>query len=362
MTELTSKVISTLRFPLAVLVIACHSGFFAPPTGEAISGWESWTLLTYMQLFVCEVLPHVSVPLFMLFSGMLFFRKGAPNIKEFGAQVKKRVRTLFIPYIIWSTLAFIVTVCDGKISFTFMHWLQGLWDSCLWYNGGKFSIGIPGYPMNMPLWFIRDLMILVLLSYPIGWLLVKTRGWILALMAIWWFPGHEKFFGFGADVLFYYSLGAWISIKGIDIIEMIRKVKIPSYIFVTIMLVIESLITFKIFNETHSVGFKWIPFNIFVISMMAATLNIAITIIEHKKEATLITLASCSFFLFAAHYVALPIAQRGLYSILHPMTQAGNIGFFWLFFIGYVAILTGLFFILKRICPKTIGFLTGGRL
>lgn len=362
MTELTSKVITTLRFPLAVLVIACHSGFFSPPTGTILDGWDSWTLLAYMQLLVCEVLPHVSVPLFMLFSGMLFFRNGAPGFKEYFTQLNKKVRTLFVPYIIWSTLAFIVLVSDGSISFSFQHWLQGLWDSTLWHNGGQLAIDVPGYPMNMPLWFIRDLMVLVVLSYPIGKLLVMTRGWILALMAIWWFPGHEKFFGFGADVLFYYSAGAWISIKGIDIIDAVRKVRIPSYVFVIIMLVIESVITFRIFNETHGIGFKWIPFNIFVVSMMAATLNMAAAIVEHKKESWLVSLASCTFFLFASHFVALSIAQRSLYGILNPTTQAGNMGFFWLFLVGYVTILTALFYLLRRFCPKSTAFLTGGRI
>jgi len=361
MTERTSRVISTLRFPLAALVIACHSGFFAPPSGGAIEAWDSWKLLAYMQLFVCEVLPHVSVPLFMLFSGMLFFRKGIPTIGEYWIQLKKRGRTLLLPYLIWSTAAFFVLIWDGRTTLSFTHWLQGLWDSTLWYNGGKFAIDMPGYPMNMPLWFLRDLIILIILSYPIGWILEKTRGWGMLLFAAWWFPGHNKFFGFGADVLFYYALGAWISIKDIDILKHLRKIEIPSYVFVIIMLIVDSLITFSIFDETHALGFKWIPFNIFVVSMMAASLNIASRAVDDGKGQKIAALSSCSFFLFAAHFIALSNAQKALYGLLLPSTQAGNILFFWGFLVSYIFILTALFYLLKRIMPRTLAILTGGR-
>lgn len=361
MTEQTSKVITALRFPLAVLVIACHSSILHQPAGEPLPGWDSWHFLANMQLFVCEVLPHVAVPLFMLFSGLLLFRHGTLGPAMYAGQLKKKARTLLVPYLIWSTLSFIVAVAQGDISCSFLHWLQGLWDAELWTNGGKFVIGLSGYPMNMPLWFVRDLIILMILSYPIGFLLEKTRGWILLLMAVWWFPGHEKFFGFGADVLFYFSLGAWLSIKNVDFLAFLRKVRIPGYILCAAMIIVESIITFSIFRQTNEVGFRWIPFNVFVISMMVATLNIAYGLVI--KGETLFTekLATCSFFLYVAHYVLLPTVQKALYQAIMPATQLGNIAFFWAFLVGYIVLLVLVFRLLSRFLPRTTAVLTGGR-
>ena len=96
------------------MVIACHSNFLGQTQGFG----------TYMQLFVCEIVPHVAVLLFMLFSGMLFFRNGMPTIAEYGRQLLKRVRTLLVPYLLWGTISFVVMACRGEVTFTFLHWLQ----------------------------------------------------------------------------------------------------------------------------------------------------------------------------------------------------------------------------------------------
>ena len=349
MTDQTSKVISALRFPLAVLVIACHSNFLGQTQG----------LGTYMQLFFCEIVPHVAVPLFMLFSGMLFFRKGMPTSEEYGRQLLKRVRTLLVPYLLWSTISFVVMACRGEVTFTFLHWLQGLWDTSLWT--GRFAIDIPGYPVNMPLWFIRDLMVLVLLAYPIGLLLVKTRGWALLLLAVWWFPGHEKFFGFGADSLFYFFAGAWISLKNVDILGWLRKVREPSYVFAAVMLAVDTVITFRLWDQTGELGFRWIPFNVFVISMMAAVLNIASSLVDRGRDTGLRRLAGTTFFLYAAHWVFLPSLQQALLRALAPVSAVGGIVLFWAFLAGYIALLLSAWQLLRRFAPRVLSFMTGGR-
>ena len=153
-----SRVIDLLRYPMAVLVVMCHCGF--------LDGGG-----TAVQIFFSETLPHVAVPLFLLFSGYLFFKEGRFDGALYQRKLKSRFRTLFIPYIIWSTLCFIIAVAQGKITPTFLHYFQGLWDTELWNDGVSFSRTLPGYPVNMPLWFIRDLMILVLIS-PLIWFLL----------------------------------------------------------------------------------------------------------------------------------------------------------------------------------------------
>ena len=147
-----------------------------------------------------------------------------------------------------------------------------------------------------------------------------------------------------------------------DLMGVARKIKIPSYIFFAVMLVVESLIRFKIFDQTGTVGFKWIPFNVFVLSIMAATLNFAGYLTEKGKDSCLSKLASATFFLYAAHYVLLPFFQKTLYLAFSPMSMTANIIFYWVFLGGYILLLTGVFFFLRRIIPKTLAFLTGGRI
>ena len=360
--RLTSRVIDSLRYPMAVLVIICHAGFFSRPVGEPLEAWQDWHLLKAMQLFFSEVLPHVAVPLFMLFSGLLLFKSGKFEFDDYAKAITKRARTLLIPYLIWSSFCFVIAINEGGVQPTFMHWLQGLWDTALWQPEASFSIDLPGYPVSMPLWFLRDLMILFLISYPIGQMLKLTRGWLLLLIAVWWFPGHEKFFGFGADSLFYFSVGAWFGMRQIDFIGILRKIRTTSYVSALIMTSVEFYITYTLYIEHGELQFLWIPFNIFVLSMMGATLNLAADWQESRLQRILQKLSPSSFFLFVAHIVFLYQLQRWSYALLDPVTQLGNILYYWSFITFYIAILTASYFLFNRFLPHTMSILTGGRI
>ncbi|MCF0177752.1 MAG: acyltransferase family protein [Bacteroidales bacterium] len=339
----------------------CHAQFLTGFASHPLPAWDEWHILLGTQLFFSEVLPHVAVPLFMLFSGYLLFSKGSIDFRRYTNILKKRTLTLLLPYLIWSTFCFFVAVADDKVSCTFMHWLQGLWDTSLWMPGGTFSIDMPGYPMSMPLWFLRDLMVLVVFSYIIGKLLEYSKGWFLLLIAAWWFPGHEKVFGFGADSLFYFSLGAWLALRQIDFVTIVRKVKVPGYLMALLMTGVEFYITYTKYIQNHTLEFLWIPFNLFVLCLMVATLNIAATIVEKEKDAVWITLSGSSFFLFAAHIVFMYPIMEWLYGIFTPATQWSNIAFYFGFHIIYITLLTALYYVLVRILPRTMALLTGGR-
>ena len=189
-----SRVINLLRYPLAVLVVMCHCGFL-DGGGAAV------------QILFSETLPHLAVPLFLFFSGYLFFKEGCFDGKLYQSKLKSRLRTLFLPYIIWSTICFAIAVAQGQVTPTILHYVEGLWDTALWEDGMVFSRNLPGYPVNMPLWFIRDLMILAAISPLIWFLLQMTKGWGILMIAVWWFPAHDKFFGFGADS---FSFSLWV--------------------------------------------------------------------------------------------------------------------------------------------------------
>lgn len=210
-----------------------------------------------MQIFFSETLPHLAVPLFLLFSGYLFFKEGNFDGKLYQSKLKSRFRTLFLSYIIWSTICFIIAVAQGQVTPTFLHYVEGLWDTALWEDGIGFSRNLPGYPVNMPLWFTRDLMILAAIS-PLIWLLLqKTTGWGILLIAVWWFPNHYKFFGFGADSLF--SLGALFSMKRINFAQFARKYAVPLYIAAGVMMAVDFIVMYRNYLTYHELRFHYLP-------------------------------------------------------------------------------------------------------
>ena len=343
-----SKAIDLLRYPMAVLVAMCHCGFLG---GGA----------TAAQIFFSETLPHVAVPLFLLFSGFLFFKEGRFDKTLYLRKLKSRFRSLFIPYIIWSTICFIIAVAQEKVTPTFLHYIQGLWDTALWEDGAAFSRKLPGYPVNMPLWFIRDLMILTVIS-PLIWLLLeKTRGWSILLMVAWWFPAHDKFFGFGADSLFFFSLGALLSMKKVNFVQVARKYAIPLYITAVVMLVVDFLVMYRNYMEYHELRFNWPVFNVYVLCIIGATLALAGRLAETKILDRLIRLSSASFFLYAAHILWLEPLRDYLLGVLAPTSDATVIIFYFAFIAFHCTVVTALYFLLRRFLPKSTAVLTGGR-
>lgn len=348
MDRLQSRVIDLLRYPLAVLVVMCHCGF--------LDGGG-----TAVQIFFSETLPHVAVPLFLLFSGYLFFKEGRFDGALYRHKLKSRFRTLFIPYIIWSTLCFIIAVVQGQVTPTIPHYLQGLWDTALWNEGTSFSRTLPGYPVNMPLWFIRDLMILVLISPLIWFLIQNTRGWGILLMAAWWFPAHDKFFGFGADSLFFFSLGALFAMKRVNFVQWARKYAVPFYVAAGVMLVADYVVMYKNYLAYHELRFNWLVFNIYVVSIMGATLAIASKMADKPFAGRLIRLSSASFFLYATHILWLEPLRDYLLKVLAPTSDTAVILFYFAFIAFHCTIVTVLYFLMRQFLPKSTAVLTGGR-
>ena len=108
--SLTSSTISALRFPLTVGVVFIHFNVLSDNlamrgTGNA-EHFPTW-LVCMFNLF-SEVLPRIAVPLFFIISGYLFFRSGF-MIRTYTDKLRRRVRTLLVPYILWNLLYLIRT-------------------------------------------------------------------------------------------------------------------------------------------------------------------------------------------------------------------------------------------------------------
>ena len=148
-------IINALRLPLIVLVTYAHS-YGGVIEGYSVlgSGWDSYEVLKIM---VSQTLVKVAMPAFFVMSGYLFFANVEQFNKEiFSQKIRRRIKTLLIPYIIWNLL---MAVKLKTINLSFF------WT-----------------PANMPLWFLRDLMIVSLLS-PIIYIGVRRLGyWVFVLL------------------------------------------------------------------------------------------------------------------------------------------------------------------------------------
>ena len=196
--SLLYKVINWMRFPLIVGVVMIHC-MGTPVNVEAIdfhhlTGADIYDLL---RILCSNVVTRVCVPLFFFISGYLFFtRLNSWSWQVYGEKLKKRVRTLLVPYLLWITIA-VIYVLAVKVfkegwgvvpGFLQEHGYWHLYWDCFQLDVDRKSwLGMvvkSTTPFNYALWYLRDLMTMVVLAPAFYALFRYLRGWGLLLLAI----------------------------------------------------------------------------------------------------------------------------------------------------------------------------------
>lgn len=164
LTDEQSKRLNIMKFLLALFVVCIHNGV---GMGEAklANGVITTNLPTWFDYYsyaLSEIIPRCAVSGFFLMSSLLLYRKKF----TWKLNMKKRIKTLLIPYIILNSFWIVVFALGQHIpqtkiffnnqdnivaNFTLFKWLQA------------YGIGAP-YPFLYPLWFLRNLLILNILA------------------------------------------------------------------------------------------------------------------------------------------------------------------------------------------------------
>ena len=187
---------------------------------------EPWTLVqepltvgTGLQYFLANGLLRFRIPILFVISGYLFARSdgAAPH----GQRVRRRVRTLGLPYLLWSGLWLAVlwaleqfpitrqAVLDAEIS---PFWPRQLLSQL---TGSELLTRWLVLPAPFQLWFLRSLLVLNL-AYP--WLKKVLLRWP---KAYFWIAGVLWFFMVPlvqGEGLLFFGLGAWLALRQQDVL------------------------------------------------------------------------------------------------------------------------------------------------
>jgi len=204
---------------------------FSVDHGIIVQGVEYGThtplWLASINFLLSRVLPTIGVPLFFLISGY-FFSIGGLTKDSYKRRLRKRAKTLLIPYLLWNIVAVFYGLVkqmpaikdffpNSHFEWSFQRLLYCFWDG----NRGLFG-NCSDYPATFmnpadpPLWFVRDLMIVMILSPLIHWGL-KRFGWTLvAFFGLAWFffvrlpLGHINYL---LAAFFFFTWGSCYAVK-----------------------------------------------------------------------------------------------------------------------------------------------------
>ena len=359
--SLLSKTISFLRFPLIVGVVFIHSNILVVKIQGEMIRFDNWPFVTFIMNLFSTVFADVCVPLFFFISGFLFFYNSNFTKETYLVKLKKRIKTLLVPYLIWNFVGFVLLLIyvHPKV-LRFFPLLNNYrvdiisFLSSFWVTNLPISMSGPANPINTPLWFIRDLMVLVVLSPIIWWLIKKTKVvFIIALGLIWFFTlgQYIGFPGLCHQSLFFFPLGAYFGINQINFVENIQKYSwLP--LFYIVLAIIDALSDKDYYHIIH---------NSEILLGMAAAVYVSSYLLKKGKIAVNDFLISASFFVYALHNLFLGKMTKFVVMLTKPESPVFVLLIYFLMPAIAILICLGLYKAIKRYSPTLCTLLTGGR-
>ncbi|MDE6648809.1 MAG: acyltransferase [Muribaculaceae bacterium] len=356
---LFSKVIDYMRFPLIVGVIFIHNYRMA----DNMEGVESFTstnlpIYYYVSNLFSNTLASIAVPLFFFISGYLFFYKvNSFSSTTYLYKLKKRFRTLLVPYIFWNLLLYVV------ISLASLHPKTAPFVSEYDYNifeafvGKLNSAGAATYPLVYQLWFIRDLIVCVIISPLIYFVITKLRYFGVILLGLGWFLGYSIPFIGGKVIsmvaLFFFTFGSWLSYHKNNMIALLKNLKWVALSYPVIM-IIDLLTKPEVYNRyIHQFGI--------VVGIIGCFLLVAL-LIEKFDLKPVPFLSSASFFIFAVHDPwILWVLRKVMFSVFNPHSDITVTILYFAVVLVVVLVALAVYWILKKLMPSFASIISGGR-
>ena len=311
--KILSDTIQWLRLPMIVLVVLLHTIVLGQVAydGRVIATPGEYYIFDKVCYISQRCIGDIAVPLFFVISGYLFFNSPTFNRQTFISKIKRRVKTLLIPYLLWN-LSFLLFIWFLYIIYPpLMHSLASYLDNFDFITFIQSFWSINGSPVLAPFWFVRDLIVLSLLSYPLYYLIKKIGIIILILLLVLWCTKTAYDIpGIGIRSLFFYSFGAYFSIqKKEKLISSINKYCGLIGLLWLIMLIADAFIMRNtVFHQ------------FFLFGGMVTVFSMAYYGVKNRVLRMPLFLSQSSFFVFSFHMFIINVPNK-CWPIISPVNS-----------------------------------------
>ena len=297
--------------------------------------------------FISRKLMPMCIPIFFFLSGYLFFWNcDTFDSKVYFRKLRSRVTTLLVPYLIWCTVCAVIMyfkcrfldfpgrgifLPDNKIEI--LNFIKGYW---IIPEGN-------GLPFAGAFWFIRNLMVMILLS-PVFWF-IGRRWWLTLAVFIGCLIVSSNFY-----CSMWFMLGASAGCHHIQrpVIErwqgLISAVLAVGITLVT-YLCFKSFVLFVLACGFTAVVIMWV----------------AQGVARHMGDRIVSTAVNATFFIYAFHQCfcfrihKLWIHLIGIRSFWSTMATYATT------FVSILVICLAFYVLLRRYAPRLLSIITGGR-
>jgi succinoglycan biosynthesis protein ExoH len=171
-------------------------------------------LIDWLRVFLGDSLFRVGVPCLSAISGYLLFRRGLDGF-SYGKTMRTKAATVLVPFLLWNLafLAFVFVAQSSGIGFGYLPDVVNATPR----EWATFAFALEGWPINLPLYFLRDLLLCLVLSPVLGYLVMRyPRATLLVFFAYAVLPVPNGIF-LKKSILFGFSVGIAVALHKVDL-------------------------------------------------------------------------------------------------------------------------------------------------
>ncbi|PTQ91056.1 acyltransferase family protein [Agitococcus lubricus] len=352
----SSERISMLRFPLIVGVVFIHAyEIKVGLSGSSIGVANPAYWVDFCRNFFSQGIARVAVPLFFLLSGYFFFSGFSLSLKSYQQRFKSRINTLLIPFLFWNIFTLFLIGLAQSLPAT-QSFFSGKGAPISTYQVFDYInaiLGLNRYPISYQFWFIRDLMVMVLLA-PILYLLLEKlpKITLCILYSLWFFNLWPVYIPSALAFVFFYT-GAYLAYSNTNLFSFDRFGTVIPLSYLIILLIDTSTKNYAFNLYIHKIGIM-----VGICTMLYITKQAVEK--KHLKNA-LLWASSCSFFVFAVHEPLLTVIRKIAYKTIQPDNDFSVISLYFFIPIVVIIISLALYISIKAIAPRFLAIISGGR-
>lgn len=311
----------------------------------------TYGMFDWLRVFLGDSLFRVGVPCLSAISGFLLFRRGLDGF-DYARTMRSKAMTVLVPFLIWN-LCFLLLAYLGQrngIGFGYLPDVVG----ASWRDLASLAFALEAWPINVPLYFLRDLLLCLLLSPVLGFLVMRFPLLTLAvLLAYAVLPVPNGIF-LKKSILFGFSVGIYAALHKMDIKRFDTQ---AAPILATVLIISAALATalyqygpeFPVWLETAR--------SLAALTGILGAWCLSALLIGSRFATALSKGGGLSFWIFCAHYPLLVMVWM--------VWNRSDLGFYPLFYIvAPVVVLIATVLsngVVKSVMPQLYGLLTGSR-
>ncbi|KAA3511518.1 acyltransferase family protein [Agrobacterium rosae] len=343
-----SSRINLMRIVLISGIVFVH----VPHNPETSPFLGLYGFFDWIRVFLGDALFRVGVPCLSAISGYLLFRRGMSAF-DYSATVKSKAKTVLLPFFLWNGALLITVLAMQRV---------GLGDGYfpdLWNATPREMIShgaaLEEFPVNVPLYFLRDLFVCILLSPILAFLVRRapllTLGALLVLTA---WPDLTLLIVQKKSILFSFTLGIALALYKIDL-----KTLDPYAIKITVALfAATALLATGLYFTGPEFTFELnLVRNLLAVVGAVGLWASSSLLIQSRIGKRLANTGSLSFWIFCAHYPLLVI--------MWMIWNKGGPDFYPAFYVGAILLSFVILIIsnaqVRAKLPSLYGILTGSR-